>query len=40
VDIYSDDENPKIKKIANKMIDYTLDKKKHTKKKLKVRKTH
>jgi hypothetical protein len=39
-DIYSDDENPKIKKIANKMVDHTLDKKKPGKEKLKVRKLH
>jgi hypothetical protein len=40
LDIYSDDENPKAKKIANKMVDYTLDKKKSTKEKLKVKKSH
>jgi hypothetical protein len=39
-DIYSDDENPKIKKIVNKMVGYTSDKKKPGKKKLKVRKSH
>jgi hypothetical protein len=38
-DIYSDKENPKTKKIANKMVDYTLDKNKSNKKKLKVRKS-
>jgi hypothetical protein len=38
-DIYSDEENPKAKKIANKMVDYTLDKDKSNKKKLKVRKS-
>jgi hypothetical protein len=27
MDMYSDDDNPKAKKIANKMVDYTLDKK-------------
>jgi hypothetical protein len=34
-DIYSDEENPKAKKIANKMIDYTLDKKNLKKRNLK-----
>jgi hypothetical protein len=38
-DIYSDEENPKAKKIANKMVDYTLDKDKSNKKKLKIRKS-
>jgi hypothetical protein len=38
-DIYSDDDNPKAKKIANKMVDYTLNKKKSNKEKLKVRKS-
>jgi hypothetical protein len=38
--IYSDDKNPKVKKIANKIMDYTLDKKKPIKKKLKDRKSH
>jgi hypothetical protein len=38
-DIYSDNKNPKVKKIANKMVDYTLDKKKSGKEKLKVRRS-
>jgi hypothetical protein len=38
-DIYSDDENLKVKKIANKIVDYTLDNKKPTKEKLKVRRS-
>jgi hypothetical protein len=38
-DIYSDEENTKAKKIANKMVDYTLEGKKHNKEKLKVRKS-
>jgi hypothetical protein len=38
-DIYSDKENTKAKKIANKMRDYTLEGKNHKKEKLKVRKT-
>jgi hypothetical protein len=39
MDIYSDDENPKVKKVANKIIDYTLGNKKLTGEKLKVRKS-
>jgi hypothetical protein len=38
-DIYSDKENTKAKKIANKMVDYTLSKEKSKKEKLKVRKS-
>jgi hypothetical protein len=38
-DIYSDDEKSKIKKIANKIVDYTLDNKKPTKERLKVRRS-
>jgi hypothetical protein len=38
-DIYSDDENPKVKKIANKIVDYTLENKKLSKEKLKVRRS-
>jgi hypothetical protein len=38
-DIYSDEENTKAKKIANKMVDYTLSKEKSKKEKLKVRKS-
>jgi hypothetical protein len=34
----ADDENPKVKKIANKIMDYTLDNTKPSKEKLKVRK--
>jgi hypothetical protein len=37
-DIYSDDENPKVKKVANKIIDYTLKNKKLTGEKLKIKK--
>jgi hypothetical protein len=37
--IYSDSENPKAKKIANKMVDYTLNKKNSNKGKFKVRKS-
>jgi hypothetical protein len=36
-DIYSDVENPKVKKVANKIIDYTLKNKKLKGEKLKVR---
>jgi hypothetical protein len=36
-DIYSDDENPKVKKLAYKIIDYALGNKKLTREKLKVR---
>jgi hypothetical protein len=36
-DIYSDDENPKEKKIANKTVDYTLGKKKLIGERLKVK---
>jgi hypothetical protein len=39
MDIYSDEENPEVKKIANKMVDYTLDNKKPVKEKLKVRRS-
>jgi hypothetical protein len=38
-DIYSNDENPKEKKIANKIINYTLGNKKLMKEKLKVRRS-
>jgi hypothetical protein len=38
-DVYSDKDNPKAEKIANKMVDYTLNKEKPNKKKLKVRKS-
>jgi hypothetical protein len=38
-DIYSDDKNPRVKKIVNKIVDYTLDKKKPSKEKLKVRRS-
>jgi hypothetical protein len=37
-DIYSDEENPKEKKIANKMVDYSLEKKKLIRDKLKIKK--
>jgi hypothetical protein len=38
-DIYSDDENPKEKKTANKIVDYTLGKKKLMGEKLKVKRS-
>jgi hypothetical protein len=38
-DLYLDDENPKEKKIANKIIDYSLGKRKLTGEKLKVKKS-
>jgi hypothetical protein len=38
-DLYSDDENPKEKKIANKIIDYTLGKRKLTGEKSKVKRS-
>jgi hypothetical protein len=38
-DIHSDEENTKAKKIVNKMIDYTLNKEKSKKEKLKLRKS-
>jgi hypothetical protein len=37
--IYSDDDTPKAKKIANTMVNYALNKKKPKKEKLKVRKS-
>jgi hypothetical protein len=38
-DIYSDEENPKEKKIANKNIDYSLGKRKLLREKLKVKRS-
>jgi hypothetical protein len=38
-DIYSDNKNPKVKKVANKIIDYTLGNKKLTGEKLKVKRS-
>jgi hypothetical protein len=39
MDIYSDDKNPKAKKVANKIINFTLNNKKSSKKKLKIKKS-